>query len=88
MDATYKRLFSRPRMVRDLLQGVAARGWSGGGPRLRLADSAAGQLRQPRSALLADVSDPDRLAEVGDLIIECGTAAGRRPICWPRVTTG
>ena len=30
MDATYKRLFSRPRMVRDLLQGVAARGWSGG----------------------------------------------------------
>ena len=27
------------------------------------------------AALLADVSDPDRLAEVGDLIIECETAA-------------
>ncbi len=30
MDATYRRLFSRPRMVRDLLRGFAARGWSGG----------------------------------------------------------
>ena len=29
-DAAYKRLFSRPRMVRDLLRGFAARGWSGG----------------------------------------------------------
>lgn len=29
-DAAYKQLFSRPRMVRDLLQGFAARGWSDG----------------------------------------------------------
>ena len=29
-DAAYKQLFSRPRMVRDLLRGFAARGWSGG----------------------------------------------------------
>ena len=28
-DAAYKQLFSRPRMVRDLLQGFAARDWSG-----------------------------------------------------------
>ena len=28
-DAAYKRLFSRPRMVRDLLRGFAARDWSG-----------------------------------------------------------
>ena len=28
-DAAYKQLFSRPRMVRDLLEGFAARGWSG-----------------------------------------------------------
>ena len=28
-DAAYKRLFSRPRMVRDLLSGFAARDWSG-----------------------------------------------------------
>ena len=28
-DAAYKRLFSRPRMVQDLLRGFAARGWSG-----------------------------------------------------------
>ena len=28
-DAAYKRLFSRPRMVRDLLLGFAARDWSG-----------------------------------------------------------
>ena len=28
-DAAYKLLFSRPRMVRDLLDGFAARGWSG-----------------------------------------------------------
>ena len=28
-DAAYKRLFSRPRMVRDLLHGFAARDWSG-----------------------------------------------------------
>ena len=28
-DPTYKLLFSRPRMVRDLLDGFAARGWSG-----------------------------------------------------------
>ena len=27
-DAAYKQLFSRPRMVRDLLDGFAARGWS------------------------------------------------------------
>ena len=27
-DAVYKQLFSRPRMVRDLLDGFAARGWS------------------------------------------------------------
>ena len=27
-DPAYKRLFSRPRMVRDLLRGFAARGWS------------------------------------------------------------
>ena len=27
------------------------------------------------SAALAEVADPDRLAEVGDWIIECGTAA-------------
>ena len=27
-DAAYKQLFSRPRMVRDLLRGFAARGWS------------------------------------------------------------
>ena len=27
-DAAYKRIFSRPRMVRDLLDGFAARGWS------------------------------------------------------------
>ena len=26
------------------------------------------------SAVLAEVADPDRLAEVGDWIIECGTA--------------
>ena len=29
-DPAYKRLFSRPGMVRDLLEGFAARGWSGG----------------------------------------------------------
>ena len=29
MDAAYKRMFSRPRMVRDLLHGFAARDWSG-----------------------------------------------------------
>ena len=28
-DAAYKRLFSRPRMVQDLLRGFAARDWSG-----------------------------------------------------------
>ena len=28
-DPAYKRLFARPRMVRDLLHGFAARGWSG-----------------------------------------------------------
>ncbi len=28
-DPAYKLLFSRPRMVRDLLDGFAARGWSG-----------------------------------------------------------
>ena len=28
-DAAYKQLFGRPRMVRDLLEGFAARGWSG-----------------------------------------------------------
>ena len=28
-DAAYKQLFARPRMVRDLLEGFAARGWSG-----------------------------------------------------------
>ena len=28
-DPAYKLLFSRPRMVRDLLEGFAARGWSG-----------------------------------------------------------
>ena len=28
-DPAYKQLFSRPRMVRDLLHGFAARGWSG-----------------------------------------------------------
>ena len=28
-DPAYKRLFSRPDMVRDLLEGFAARGWSG-----------------------------------------------------------
>ena len=28
-DAAYKRLFSRPGMVRDLLRGFAARDWSG-----------------------------------------------------------
>ena len=28
-DPAYKHLFSRPRMVRDLLDGFAARGWSG-----------------------------------------------------------
>ena len=28
-DAAYKLIFSRPRMVRDLLDGFAARGWSG-----------------------------------------------------------
>ena len=28
-DPAYKRLFSRPRMVQDLLRGFAARGWSG-----------------------------------------------------------
>ena len=28
-DPAYKQLFSRPRMVRDLLDGFAARGWSG-----------------------------------------------------------
>ena len=28
-DPAYKLLFSRPRMVRDLLDGIAARGWSG-----------------------------------------------------------
>ena len=27
-DAAYKQLFSQPRMVRDLLDGFAARGWS------------------------------------------------------------
>ena len=27
-DPAYKLLFSRPRMVRDLLDGFAARGWS------------------------------------------------------------
>ena len=27
------------------------------------------------AAVLADVADPERLAEVGDWIIECGTAA-------------
>ena len=27
-DPAYKRLFSRPRMVRDLLSGFAARDWS------------------------------------------------------------
>ena len=27
-DAAYKQLFARPRMVRDLLEGFAARGWS------------------------------------------------------------
>ena len=35
-------------------------------------DAAAGQRL---SAALADVADADRLAEVGDWIIECGTAA-------------
>ena len=34
-------------------------------------DAAAERL----AAVLADVTDPDRLAEVGDCIIECGTAA-------------
>ena len=28
-DPAYKQMFSRPRMVRDLLHGFAARGWSG-----------------------------------------------------------
>ena len=28
-DPAYKQLFGRPRMVRDLLEGFAARGWSG-----------------------------------------------------------
>ena len=28
-DPAYKRLFSRPGMVRDLLEGFAAREWSG-----------------------------------------------------------
>ena len=28
-DPAYKQLFARPRMVRDLLEGFAARGWSG-----------------------------------------------------------
>ena len=40
--------------------------------------------RRALAALLADVSDPDRLAEVGDLIIECETAAD----LLARVTTG
>ena len=39
---------------------------------------------QRLTALLADVSDPDRLAEVGDLIVECETAAD----LLARVTTG
>ena len=28
-DSAYKKLFGRPGMVRDLLDGFAARGWSG-----------------------------------------------------------
>ena len=35
-------------------------------------DAAAGERL---AALIADVDDEDRLAEVGDCIIECGTAA-------------
>ena len=35
-------------------------------------DAAAGRQL---AAALAEVTDPDRLAQVGDWIIECGTAA-------------
>ena len=49
-DPAYKQLFSRPRMVEDLLHGFAARDWSGALDFASLARSAAGQLCQPRSA--------------------------------------
>ena len=48
-DPAYKQLFSRPRMVEDLLHGFAARRLERR-PRLRLPRSAPGQLCQPRSA--------------------------------------
>ena len=91
-------------MVRDLLEGFAARGWSGAldfdeltplsadyvsedlqrreqgleqerALLCRLAarkfDAAAGRRL---AAALAEVADAERLAAVGDWIIECGTA--------------
>ena len=39
---------------------------------MRKFDAATGERL---SAALAELADPDRLAEVGDWIIECGTAA-------------
>ena len=82
-DPAYKRLFSRPGMVRDLLEGFAARGWSGELDFATLtplpADYVSEDLRRRHGDLVWKVRFRDRWLYLV-LLLEFQTTVERR---WP-----